>query len=34
MVYGSAMGAGEIKTNSALMMRAEELGEKLVSDND
>jgi multimeric flavodoxin WrbA len=33
MVYGSAMGAGEIKTNKALMMRAQELGEKLVGDN-
>jgi multimeric flavodoxin WrbA len=34
MVYGSAMGAGEIKANKALLMKAEELGEKLVNDND
>jgi multimeric flavodoxin WrbA len=34
MVYGSAMGAGEIKTNKALMIKAEGLGEKLVSDKD
>ena len=33
MVYGSAMGAGEIKTNKALMIKAEELGEKLVADD-
>jgi len=31
MVYGSATGAGEIKSNSALMQMAEELGERLVS---
>lgn len=34
MVYGSAMGAGEIEANKALMIKAEELGQKLVSDND
>jgi hypothetical protein len=28
------MGAGEIRTNKALMIKAEELGEKLVSDKD
>jgi len=32
MVYGSAMGAGEIKSNKALMKAAEELGKKLMSD--
>jgi multimeric flavodoxin WrbA len=31
MVYGSAMEAGEIKNNKALMMEAEELGKRLVS---
>jgi hypothetical protein len=29
MVYGSAMDAGEIESNRALMERAEELGKKL-----
>jgi multimeric flavodoxin WrbA len=33
MVYGSAMGAGEIKANKELLIKAEELGEKLVSDD-
>jgi len=32
MVYGSAMDAGEIKRNEALMKEAEELGTQLVSD--
>ena len=32
MVYGSAMEAGEIKSNSALMQMAEELGKRLVSE--
>jgi multimeric flavodoxin WrbA len=32
MVYGSAMDAGEIKKNEALMKEAEELGAQLVSD--
>jgi hypothetical protein len=31
MVYGSAMKAGEIKNNEALMREAEELGKLLVS---
>ncbi len=31
VVYGSAMEAGEIKSNSALMQMAEELGKRLVS---
>jgi multimeric flavodoxin WrbA len=31
MVYGSAMEAGEIKNNKALMREAEELGKRLVS---
>jgi multimeric flavodoxin WrbA len=33
MVYGSAMEAGEIKSNKALMITAEELGNKLVGDD-
>lgn len=32
MVYGSAMDAGEIEKNEALMIEAEELGAQLVSD--
>jgi multimeric flavodoxin WrbA len=32
MVYGSAMDAGEIKKNEALMKEAEDLGTQLVSD--
>ena len=32
MVYGSAMDAGEIKKNEALMKEAEELGAQLVGD--
>jgi len=32
MVYGSAMDAGEIEKNEALMKEAEELGTQLVSD--
>jgi multimeric flavodoxin WrbA len=32
MVYGSAMDAGEIKNNDALMKEAEELGKQLVSE--
>lgn len=32
MVYGSAMDAGEIKSNKALLKEAEELGRKLVAD--
>jgi len=32
VVYGSAMEAGEIKSNSALMQMAEELGKRLVSE--
>jgi len=32
MVYGSAMDAGEIEKNEALMKEAEELGAQLVSD--
>ena len=31
MVYGSAMDAGEIKNNEALMKEAEELGKQLIS---
>jgi len=31
MVYGSAMKAGEIKNNEALMQEAEDLGKRLVS---
>jgi hypothetical protein len=31
MVYGSAMEAGEIANNKALMREAEELGKRLVS---
>jgi multimeric flavodoxin WrbA len=31
MVYGSAIGAGEIESNEALMREAEELGKRLVS---
>jgi len=31
MVYGSAMNAGEIKTNKALLAEAEELGNRLAS---
>ena len=31
MVYGSAMGAGDIKTNRALLREAKELGKTLVS---
>jgi len=31
MVYGSAMKAGEIKNNQALMREAEELGKRLVA---
>ena len=34
MVYGSAMGPGEIKTNKALMIKAEELGKTLVSGEE
>jgi multimeric flavodoxin WrbA len=34
MVYGSAMNAGEIKANGALMKTAEELGRRLVRDSD
>jgi multimeric flavodoxin WrbA len=34
MIYGSAMGAGEIKANEALMKSAEELGRKLVREVD
>ena len=33
MVYGSAMEAGEIKSNKALMVTAEELGNKLADDD-
>jgi multimeric flavodoxin WrbA len=33
MVYGSAMGAGEIKSNKALMKTAKELGKKIVRDD-
>lgn len=33
MVYGSAMGAGEIKASKDLLAKAEELGEKLISDD-
>jgi len=32
MVYGSAIGAGEIKNNDTLMKEAEELGKQLVSE--
>jgi multimeric flavodoxin WrbA len=32
MVYGSAMGAGEIKSDKTLMKAAEELGRKLIPD--
>jgi multimeric flavodoxin WrbA len=32
MVYGSAMEAGEIKSNKALLKEAEELGRKLVAE--
>jgi len=32
MVYGSAMDAGEIKSNKTLMKEAEELGRKMVAD--
>lgn len=32
MVYGSADAAGEIKSNTALMQEAEELGKKLVNE--
>jgi hypothetical protein len=31
MVYGSALGAGEIRANESLMKAAGELGKKLVS---
>ena len=34
IIYGSAMDAGEIKANEALMKSAEELGRKLVRGND
>lgn len=34
MVYGSAMDAGDIKEDEALMEKAEELGKQLVSDED
>jgi len=34
MVYGSAMAAGEIRANTDLMAKAEELGEKLVSSDE
>jgi multimeric flavodoxin WrbA len=34
MVYGSAMDAGDIKADEALMEKAEELGKQLVSDED
>lgn len=34
MIYGSAMGAGEIKANEALMKSAEGLGRKLVGGSD
>jgi len=34
MIYGSAMGAGEIKANEALMKSAEGLGRKLVRGSD
>jgi len=34
MVYGSAMDAGDIKSDEALMERAEDLGKQLVSDED
>lgn len=34
MVYGSAMDAGDIKGDEALMEKAEELGKQLVSDED
>jgi hypothetical protein len=32
MVYGSAMEAGEIRANEAVMKQARELGEKLACD--
>ncbi len=34
IIYGSAMGAGEIKANEALMKSAEELGRKLVRESN
>jgi len=34
MVYGSAMDAGDIKADEALMEKAEDLGKQLVSDED
>jgi hypothetical protein len=34
MVYGSAMEAGDIKANKALLKEAKELGKKLVSGKD
>ena len=34
MVYGSAMDAGDIKADEALMEKAEELGKQLVGDED
>jgi multimeric flavodoxin WrbA len=34
IIYGSAMGAGEIKANEALMKSAEELGRKLMRESD
>ncbi len=33
MVYGSAMGAGEIKANRDLLAKAQDLGEKLLRDD-
>ena len=34
MVYGSAMEAGDIKANKALLKEAKALGKKLADDND
>jgi hypothetical protein len=34
MVYGSAMEAGDIKANKALLREAKALGTKLVDHND
>ena len=34
MVYGSAMDAGDIKADEALMEKAEDLGKQLVNDED
>ena len=34
MIYGSAMEAGDIKANKALMKEATSLGKKLADDKD